>query len=72
MANPQDELAELRAAVAAALPPPSDASVSAGAENTARAFRNAALKVASDHPELLGTPGWGELAAYVAGAGRGG
>ena len=32
----------------------------------AMAFRNVALKVAQDHPELLASPGWQRLATYVA------
>ena len=44
---------------------------SIGAERTARAFHNVALKVAADHPELLNAPGWGKLKGYIAAQGNG-
>ena len=50
-----------------AAPRSAGAADSAGAARTARAFHGVAMKVAADHPEILAGPGWGSLAAYVAG-----
>jgi phospholipase C len=50
----------------AAAPTSSGTADSASAARTARAFHNVAMKVAADHPDLLGASGWSELAAYVA------
>jgi len=36
-----------------------------GDSENAQAFHNIALKVARDHPDLLTTPGWEKVAAYV-------
>ncbi len=58
--------AEARVAQAtAAAPASSGIANSAGAANTARGFHNVAMKVASDHPELLASPGWRGVSDYV-------
>ncbi len=41
-----------------------------GAEKTALAFHNVAMKVATDHPELLAAPGWSKLRDYIAAQGN--
>ncbi|WP_454871565.1 alkaline phosphatase family protein [Paraburkholderia xenovorans] len=50
------------------VPPPAAAPVtpSAGLSACAQAFRSVALKVQQDHPELLSSPNWGDLAGFVA------
>jgi len=53
--------------MAAAAPVSSGVADSVGAEKTARAFHNVALKVAADHGELLAAPEWSRLRTYVAG-----
>ena len=61
--------AEARLAAALAATPRSAGTAdSPGAANTAYGFHNVAMKVAADHPELLDTPGWSGLSAYVAAA----
>ena len=63
-AIPQSTTSGLTAAIAAA---PASAGVAELAERlkTAEAFHNVAMKVATDHPDLLATSGWSKLADYV-------
>ncbi len=45
---------------------PAPAPSTPGAAANARAFHNAAMKLAREHPDLVAGPGWTQLAAYVA------
>lgn len=53
------------AAVQELAPRSSGESDAPGAARTAHAFHNVAQKIAADHPELLGGPGWAGLAEYM-------
>ena len=54
----------LMAAIAAA-PASSGTADTASAARTTQGFHNVAMKVATDHPDLLAEPGWVQLAGYV-------
>jgi phospholipase C len=47
-------------------PVPAPVSPPTGFSACAQAFRSVALKVQQDHPELLSSPNWGDLASFVA------
>jgi phospholipase C len=57
-------LAAARAVAAATPPPPSSGAAPTDPPN-AQAFHNAAVKIAEDHPDLIGAPGWERLADYT-------
>ncbi len=52
-------------ALNSAAPASSGTANSAAAARTTDAFHNVAMKLATDHPDLLAAPGWDKLAAYV-------
>jgi phospholipase C len=65
VALPDSLLTELQARISAS-PVSAGTANSAGAAKTTAAFRNTALSVAQNHPDILAGPGWESLAAYVA------
>lgn len=64
---PQIDAVPLAAAraIAAATPAPPPNGAAPGDPPNAQALHNVALKIASDHPDLVAGPGWERLAAYV-------
>lgn len=64
---PQIDAVPLAAAraVAAATPAPPSNGAAPGDPPNAQALHNVAMKVASDHPDLVAGPGWERLADYV-------
>jgi phospholipase C len=54
------------AEVADALPPPTPRGADLGDPPSSQAFRNAVMKIAGEHPELVKSPGWKRLADAIA------
>jgi phospholipase C len=57
--------AALRAAASASPPPPAPSGAALADPPNAQAMHNVALQIARDHPDILSSPGWEKLAAYV-------
>lgn len=57
---------KLNVPIASKLLAPAPVAPPTGFSACAQAFRSVALKVQQDHPELLSSPNWGDLASFVA------